>query len=242
MSARWFTPPGKRDGVVLFFHGGSYVYGSARTTHEDLCARIALESGVELVGIDYRLAPEHPYPAQLEDARAAFDALLKDGRSPADIVLAGDSAGGNLAIALQLALRDAGRAQARAAVLVSPWSDLEMPATSFVDNDPYDFGTREVLVAQARMFAGDVPLSDPRLSPTNADLEGLAPCLVLVGECEIPRDDIVKLATRLEAAGVETTLHRAPDMPHNAPVFAAYHPSGLRALEVIADYVKTKTG
>lgn len=241
VKARWFTPPSKRDGVVLFFHGGSYVYGSPRTTHADLCARIALESGVELVGVDYRLAPEHPYPAQLEDAKAAFYALLRAGVKPEQIVLAGDSAGGNLAIALQLALRDAAAPQARAAVLISPWSDLEMPGASFVENDAYDFGTREVLLGQARMFAGTVPLADPRLSPVNADLSGLAPCLITVGECEIPRDDILRLAQRLEAAGVEVTLHRASDMPHNAPVFAAHHPSGLAALEAIGGFVKKQT-
>lgn len=237
LEARWFTPRDARPGVVLFFHGGSYHYGSIRTTHAEVAARVALEARVEVVGVDYRLAPEHPYPAQLEDARRAFDALLAAGRRADEIVLAGDSAGGNLAIELQLALRDAAEPQARGAVLVSPWSDLEMSGASFVENDPFDFGTRDVLVRQAEQFAGEVPLSDPRLSPVHADLTSLAPCLVTVGECEIPRDDIVRLAERLEAAGVDTALHRAADMPHNAPLFAAYHPAGAEAVRVIGRWI-----
>ncbi len=237
--ARWFVPVGAaEDRVVLFFHGGSFAYGSARTTHADVIARLALESGFTVIGVDYRLAPEHPFPAQIQDALAAFDALVERGFAPSEIVLAGDSAGGNLAIELQIALRDRGRGQAAGAVLLSPWSDLTMPGRSFVDNDPYDFGTRVELVAQAKAFAGDTPLEDPRLSPVNADLVGLAPTLVIAGEVEIPRDDIVVLAERLERAGVDVTLHVAKDMPHNPMVFAAYHPSGQRALEKAAQFVE----
>jgi len=135
-----------------YFHGGSYVYGSARTTHADVIARLALASGVTCVGIDYRLAPEHVYPAQIEDAVRAFEALRADpgGRR---VIVAGDSAGGNLAIELQLALRDRGKEQAAGAVLISPWSDLTMPGSSFRENDRFDYGTREVL---ARRSVGDV--------------------------------------------------------------------------------------
>ena len=143
--ARWFTPPNATEGAaVLYLHGGSYVYGSARTTHADVIARLALASGVTLVGIDYRLAPEHAYPAQIEDALHAFDALrARSGMRRA--IVAGDSAGGNLAIELQLALRDRGLEQAAGAVLISPWSDLTMPGSSFRENDRFDYGTREVL-------------------------------------------------------------------------------------------------
>ena len=238
VAARWFTPPAKGEGAILFFHGGSYVYGSARTTHAEICARLALESGVEVVGIDYRLAPEHPYPAALEDARAVLAGLVASGIAPDRIVVAGDSAGGNLAIELMLWLRDNGKVQPRAAILLSPWSDLEMKGASFVENDAFDFGTRDVLVAQAAMFAGALPLTDPRISPLHAELKGLAPTLVLVGECEIPRDDILALAARLESAGVDTEVHRAPDMPHNAPMFASYHPEGKRALDAMASFAK----
>ena len=235
---RRFVPPGaKKAPVVLFFHGGSYIYGSARTTHAELLARLAVASGCEVLGVDYRLAPEHAYPAQLEDALAAFDALVASGVPAESIVVAGDSAGGNLAFYLQLALRDRGSPQARSAVLLSPWSDLTMPGESFTKNDPYDYGTRETLLAQARLFAGELPLGDPRLSPTHARCEGLAPVLVVAGEVEIPHDDILTLVKRMKDAGVDVTVHVAKDMPHNPAVFAAYHPSGAKALERMARFV-----
>ncbi|HVH46268.1 MAG TPA: alpha/beta hydrolase [Labilithrix sp.] len=234
--ARWFVPPGaKEDRAILFFHGGSFVYGSGKTTHADFVARLALASGVTTIALEYRLAPEHPFPAQLEDAFAAFDALTARATS---IVVAGDSAGGNLAIELQIALRDRGRPQAAGAVLLSPWTDLRMPGRSFVDNDPFDYGTRDVLVIHARAFTAGTSLDDPRVSPVHAHLEGLAPAIVIAGEVEIPRDDILTFATRLREAAVDVTLHVAPDMPHNPAVFAAYHPSGQQALEEMAAFVK----
>ncbi len=236
-----FVPPQARPGVlVLFFHGGSYIYGSTATSHAEVIAQIAFVSGIEVIGVDYRLAPEHVYPAQLDDALAAFDALVATGTDAASIVVGGDSAGGNLAIELQLALRDRGGPQANAAVLLSPWSDLTMPGASFEDNDRFDFGTRDVLVRQAQAFVGNVPLDDPRVSPVYAKLEGLAPTLITVGDAEIPRDDILELAKLLKEAGVDVTLHVAQDMPHNGPVFAAYHPEGLRALEAIATFVRQR--
>ncbi len=112
-----------------------------------------------------------------------------------------------------------------------------MPGRSFIENDPFDFGTRETLARHARAFAGDLPLADPRLSPVNAELEGLAPVLVIVGEAEVLRDDILRLAERLEQAGVSVKRHVAPDMPHNAPVFAAYHLSAQAALETAAAFI-----
>jgi acetyl esterase/lipase len=241
LPARSFVPKDARErGVVLFFHGGSYIYGSARTTHAELMAEIALGSRTRVVGLDYRLAPEHAYPAQLEDALAAVDALVASGTPMESIVLAGDSAGGNLALVTAIAVRDRGGPQPRAMVLLSPWSDLEMPGASFQENERYDFGTRDVLVRHARAFAGDVPLSDPRVSPIHAKLGGLPPALVELGECEIPRDDIAALADALEAAGTKVTRHLAKDMPHNAAVFSAYHPSGKAALEAITTFVSER--
>jgi acetyl esterase/lipase len=243
VSVRWFVPPhAPKDRAVLFFHGGSYVFGSSRTTHADVIARLALASETTVIGVEYRLAPEHPFPAQLEDAIAAFDGLVATGIDRRAIVVAGDSAGGNLAIELQLALRDRGASQANAALLVSPWSDLAMRGASFVENDPWDFGTRDGLVRQARAFAGDAALDDPRISPTHAKLEGVAPVLVIAGELEIPRDDILAFAKKLDEAGVDVTVHVAKDMPHNPPVFAAYHPHGQAALDEAARFVKRRLG
>lgn len=237
MPARWFIPPGApKDVALLYLHGGSYIYGSTRTSHADLIAHIALACGITAVGIDYRLAPEHPYPAQLEDALRAFDALISRGIER--IIVAGDSAGGNLAVMLQIRLRDLGRDQGIATVLISPWADLTMPGRSFLENADFDFGTRDVLAVHARAFAGDIPLDDPRISPIRANLAGLAPTFVAVGSAEIPRDDIVAFANALEKAGVDVTLHVAKDMPHMPVVFADYHEEGRRCVEGLAGFVR----
>ncbi len=235
--ARWFIPPGaSEDAAILYLHGGSYIYGSARTTHADLIANIAKTSGVTAIGLDYRLAPEHPYPAQLEDALRAYDALL--ARGVKRIIVAGDSAGGNLALMLQIRLRDLGREQALASVLISPWSDLTMPGRSFEENDAFDYGTRDVLLRHAEAFAGGIPLDDPRLSPIYANLDDLAPTFIAVGSVEIPRDDILALAKALERAGVEVTVHVAEEMPHLPPIFADYHEAGRRCVEAIGGFVR----
>jgi acetyl esterase/lipase len=234
---RWFEPEGApSDRAILFFHGGSYIYGSARTSHAELVAGLALLSGRRVVAPDYRLAPEHPFPAQIDDAVAVLSALEEGGLAASRIVAAGDSAGGNLAIELALRLRDEGKPQLAGLVLVSPWSDLRMPGRSFVENEPYDFGTRDVLVRHREAFAPGMAYDDPRLSPVCADLARLPPTLVTVGDREIPRDDILALAEALRRAGVDTTLHVAPDMPHNAPVWADVHPSGKAALEACARF------
>lgn len=232
----------RRPGAVLFFHGGSYIYGSARSTHAELLAGLAHDACVEVYGLEYRLAPEHPYPAQLEDALAAFDALVARGIPAERIVLAGDSAGGNLAIAAQIALRERGGARAGALALLSPWADLTMPGASFLSNERFDFGRRQELVRQAAAFAGDVPLDDPRISPVYARLHDLGPVFVSVGGVEIPKDDILALARALRDAGVPTRLHEADDMPHNPAVFAAYHPSGRAAFEALVGFVTESLG
>ena len=233
--------PSTGEPVILFFHGGSFIYGSTRSSHGETLAHLATACGLRVVSVEYRLAPEHAYPAQREDAIAAFDALVGEGTPASSIVVAGDSAGGNLAIELQLALRDRGGPQAAAAVLLSPWVDLTMPGASFARNDPFDFGTREVLVRHAAAYAGGAALDDPRVSPRFADLAGLAPVFITAGEVEIPRDDIEAFAQKLRAAGVETTFHLAADMPHNAAFFADFHPSGAAVIDAERKFVAART-
>jgi acetyl esterase/lipase len=224
LTAVRFTPPDAKTGVVLFLHGGSYIFGSIETTHAEMAAGLALASGVPVVGIDYRLAPEHPYPFALEDALAAFDALVASGMDPSRIAVAGDSAGGNLALALQLALRERGRPQARAALLISPWLDLTASRTSCREADRVDYGQTWFLLQHARDFAGALAPADPRLSLIDAELAGLAPLLVVVGGAERLFDEGKELVDKARLEGVDAELYVAADMPHNPLAFVAFHP------------------
>jgi acetyl esterase/lipase len=219
-----FVPPDAGRGVVLFLHGGGYVFGSIATTHAEMAAGLAERSGREVIGIDYRLAPEHPYPAALEDALAAFDALVESGVSPEQIVVAGDSAGGNLALCLQLRLRDRGGPQARALLLISPWLDLLARSDSCRRGDALDYGHTSFLMRFARDFAGGVALGDARVSPLAAELRGLEPLCLLLGGAERLYDEGVEFAAKARAAGVAVELFIAADMPHNPPVLVDFHP------------------
>jgi len=231
---------GAGDAVVLFLHGGSFIYGSSKTSHAELVARLAFEANVRVIGVEYRLAPEHPFPAQLEDALAAWDALVATTTPPDRVIVAGDSAGGNLAVELALALRDSKRPMPKALLLLSPWADLSMPGASYRENEPFDFGTRDVLVRHAAAYAGSASLDDPRVSPIHANLEGLPPTFVARGGCEIPRDDIAAFGAKLRAAGTDVTEHEAPDMPHNAAFFADYHPAAREAFAAIVQFVRDR--
>lgn len=232
-----FTPQAPRRGIVLFLHGGSYIFGSVETSHAELCAAVAVASNATLVGIDYRLAPEHPYPAALEDALAAFDALVASGAAPADIVVAGDSAGGNLALCLQLALRDRGSEQARAALLLSPWLDLTASRASCRAGDAIDYGQTWFLLQHARDFAGQVPLDDARVSPLNADLSGLNPLFVVLGGAERLLDEGRELVEKARHVGVTAELYVAEDMPHNPLALVDFHPHAAAALRRSAEFL-----
>jgi acetyl esterase/lipase len=233
-----FTPPQPHPtGALLYLHGGSYIFGSARATHADLIARLALGTSRRVVAPEYRLAPEHPYPAALEDALAVFAALSTS--VPADeIVLVGDSAGGNLALALQLALRDRGCAQARAAILISPWLELSAKKPSCRNNDRYDYGQTSFLLRHARDFAGALALDDPRISLLNAELASLNPVVVQVGGAERLYDEGVEFVDRARRAGVDATLDIAPEMPHLAPALADFHPAAKAALESVISHAR----
>jgi monoterpene epsilon-lactone hydrolase len=240
IQAAWFSPPGAADApVILYLHGGSYLFGSLRT-HADMLARLALATGMRVLGIEYRLAPEHPYPAALEDAQTAYRWLLDQGIAPDKIALAGESAGGNLAAVTLVALRDAGAPLPACGVLISPWVDLAGAHPSRQANDRYDYGPPAMLLAQARDFAGGVVLDDPRISPLHADLRGLPPLLVQVGEIELLTDEARAFAGRARAAGVDVILDVLPDMPHAAPLFAAFVPGGRHAIDHIAGFVRTR--
>lgn len=210
VEVRRFIPPGVTGAPIVFFHGGSYVYGSTKHSHAELCAAFAKATKRELIGVEYRLAPEHAWPAQLEDALAV-------SREFAEVILMGDSAGGHLAVKTSEALTK----KPLALVLLSPWSDLEMPGASFTENAEFDFGTREVLVRHATALGVDVKTL--KLEPH----DGMPRTFISVGEAETPRDDILAFAAKVP----NVALHRAKDMPHNPLLFAKYHPGARAAFD-----------
>lgn len=235
---RWLVP---REGSgptrsIVYFHGGGYVIGSP-DTHRDVMARLALGASARVLGVDYRLSPEHPFPAAQEDCLAATRFAIDQAGSASRVVLAGDSAGGALCIATLCALRDAGEALPAAAVLLCPWTDPLAEGGSMVGNAPYDFGDREVLVDWiGKHMAGGDP-RNPRVAPLHARLQGLPPLLVQAGEAEILRDQIERFVERARAADVAVHFDVYPDMVHVFQTEAALLPDGQRALDEVSRFI-----
>lgn len=237
--ASWITAPHARaECVVLYLHGGGYVIGS-RTTHRDLAGRLSRAAAARVLLLDYRLAPEHPYPAAVDDTVAAYRWLLRQGVDPARLVIAGDSAGGGLTVAALVALRDAGDPLPAAGVCLSPWIDLEGLGDSMTGKASVD---PIVQLPGLQWFAGQyLNGADPRsplAAPLYADLHGLPPLLVHVGTAETLLDDATRLATRAEAAGVPVTLEAWEEMIHVWHLFAAMLPEGQQAIERVGAYIQ----
>jgi acetyl esterase/lipase len=239
--AEWVAAPGSHPGrVVLYLHGGGYVIGSINT-HRSLVARISAASGARGLAIDYRLAPEHPHPAAVEDATAAYRWLLEQGIEPARIAVAGDSAGGGLTLATLLALRDAGDPLPAAGVCLSPWTDLEGSGASAqpgaVDDPLLQY---EGLVEMARHYVGEEgDLRDPLAAPLHGDYAGLPPLLIQVGTREILLDDSTRVAERARAAGVDVTLEPWEGLIHVWQMFGALGvPEADEAVTRIGEFVR----
>jgi len=191
--------------ALLYFHGGAYVVGSP-ATHRALCARLSRQADARVLVLDYRLAPEHPYPAAVDDAVKACLRLFRDF-DPGCVLLAGDSAGGGLAIATLMALRDAGHPLPRRVCCLSPWVDLEIRGESITGRASSDpLLTPDWLRDSARLYAGGTKTCEPRISPLRGELEALPPLLIQVGSDEILLSDARRLAQRARSAGVEVTL------------------------------------
>ena len=235
----WFTPKSAReDRAVLYLHGGGYVMGSV-ATHRSLVGRIAQAAGVRCLALDYRLAPEHPFPAAVDDACAAYRWLLAQGIPASGLVIAGDSAGGGLTLGSLVALRDAGDPFPAAAVCLSPLTDLELTGASahadiddpMVDRD----GTR--LMAEAYLQGANA--RDPRASPLHADFTGFPPLLIEVGTREILLDDARRVAQRAREAGVEVTLEEGEALTHVWQMHP-HLPESVASLERIARFIRAQ--
>jgi len=228
---------GAQDRAILYAHGGAYV-ACRPVTHRTLTVALARATGVAVFASDYRRAPEHRYPAALEDMLAAYDMLRASGISQAGIALAGDSAGGGLALATALALRARGLEDPVSGVAVySPWTDLLGTGTSVYENAQCD----DMLLATngptlARAYAEESQLADPFVSPLYGEYAGFPPLVVFVGSTEVLRDDALRLADRARAAGVDVTLHVEPELPHVWPVFD-YLPEAKRSVAQTAEFL-----
>jgi monoterpene epsilon-lactone hydrolase len=238
-NGEWIEPCDTKDRpCILYLHGGAYIAMSPRT-HRSLTSRLAAWSDARLFALDYRLAPEHPFPAALDDALAAYRALLLAGMPAFRIVVAGDSAGGGLALALLLSLRDAGDPLPAAAVLFSPWTDLAATGRSIVTNDAADpmfFGAW--VGRQAGHYLATTPATNPLASPVYADLTGLPPLLIQVGDDEVLLDDSRRVAENAARAGVAVALRIWNGVPHGWQIFAPILPEGRDALREAAAFIR----
>lgn len=237
--ARRITPATARAGrAVLYLHGGAYVIGGP-ASHARLAAHVGHAARAEVFFPDYRLAPENPFPAALDDALIAYQALLAQSWAPSQIVMAGDSAGGGLALATVLALRDRKLPLPSALVLLSPWVDLTLSGESHTTKAQLDpMLTRSWLAFGAARYAAVRPLDDPGLSPLFGDLAGLPPMLIQVGSEEILLSDAERLAQRAQAAGVPAKLTRYDGVWHDFQVHARVLPEADRALAEIGEFLK----
>src|SRR5216683_4399997 len=246
VKAEWIVPPGAaEDRVILYLHGGGYVMGSINT-HRAMIARISRASKAKALALDYRLAPEHPFPAAVEDATAAYRWLLAQGYKPNKIVISGDSAGGGLVLATLLALRDANVAMPACAVPISPWTDMEGTGASMKTNAAKDpmvapSGSNGGLLNMAKAYVGSADPKNPLASPLHADYRGLPPLLIQVGGTETLLDDSTRVAEKAKAAGVKADLEVWDEMIHVWHVFAKLLPEGQQAIDRIGQYVLEHT-
>jgi monoterpene epsilon-lactone hydrolase len=230
------TEPGD---VILYFHGGAYALGTAAAA-VGLASDLGRKAGARIISVDYRLAPEHPYPAAIEDAVAAYRGLLDSGQPSSQIAFAGESSGAGLTAATLVALKAAGLPRPSCAALFSPWVDLTLTGESMTTKAPVDPSlTPEGLRRRAAEYLGHATATDGLVSPVFADLTGLAPLLIQVGSHEILLDDAVRLAARAAADDVATTLEVTPGVPHVFQAFAAILDEGEAALTSAGGFLRS---
>jgi monoterpene epsilon-lactone hydrolase len=232
------TPGNDPSSVLLYFHGGAYALGSAADS-AGMAADVARRTGVRAVSVDYRLAPENPFPAAVDDAVAAYRALLDGGTPSSRIAFVGESAGGGLVIAALVALKDAGLPQPSSAVVFSPWTDLTMSGDSLVGKADVDPAmTAKGLATRARDYLGATDPAAPLASPIFADLTGLAPLHIQVGSHEVLLDDAIRLAARAGEYDVPVELQVWPQVPHVFQAFAALLDDADAALRAAAAFTR----
>lgn len=237
----WYRPiSGAKARTVLYLHGGGYAYYSK--AHENLIALVTLAAQSQTFALDYRLVPEHPFPAQLEDALAAYRWLLGTGIKPEQLVVMGDSAGGNLTLALLLALKAAQLPLPALGICIAPWTDLENSGASLIENEPFDWVEKRMPLKWAEWFCQGADPRNPLISPIRADLRGLPPIYIQAGDAEILYDMIRAFADQAQAQGAKVKLEVWPQMNHDFQAFGDLIPESRAALERIGLVIDENLG
>ncbi|HBX22162.1 MAG TPA: alpha/beta hydrolase [Desulfotomaculum sp.] len=235
--AEWILPAqSSKDKIMLYFHGGGYVSGTCKS-HRSITAKFVKGSNIGALLFEYRLAPEQPYPAALEDSLAAYHWLLEQGIDPLKIVFLGDSAGGGLCLATLLALRDQGTPLPAAAVAYSPVTDYKCTGDSYRTKAKVCLSPEGMAPALAKHYAGDKDPGLPYISPLYGDLHGLPPLLICAGEDETLCDDAVRFAAKAKDAGVDVTLRIGMGMFHCYPAMAPLFPEATQAKNEICSFI-----
>ena len=242
LSAEWILPLGAAKDKILFYtHGGGYVSGSC-ADHRMHVAKFVKDTGVGALLYEYRLAPEHPFPAAMEDTLVAYRWLLEQGVSAENIQIVGESAGGGLCLAALLAFRDEGLPLPCAGVALSPWTDLACTGDSYRTNAKKDISFEGSWTVWGKYYAGDSPRTNPWMSPLYGELSGLPPLLIVVGTAEILLDDARAFARKAKADGNDVTLGEWEGMVHCFPLFAPLIPEATEAWTQICAFIRQHAG
>ncbi len=243
VDAEWMIPAGAgKDKVILYFHGGGLVVGSIKA-HRGIVGKFVEGSGISALLFDYALAPEHPFPAGLNDCVAVYDYLLEQGTKPSNIVFMGDSGGGNLVFTTLLALKEKSRPMPAAVVALSPWTDLTNSGESWetnAKNDSLTWKASQTIFAD--YYAGDFDHTDPLISPLFGDFKGLPPMAIYAGGHESMLSDSTRFAEKAQAAGVDVTLTIGEGLFHCYPACAPLFPEATNAKDDICRYIREKIG
>lgn len=243
LPAIWARPiRAAKDRVILYTHGGGFVTNSA-ASHRKVAGHLAKKAGVPALVIDYRRAPEHPFPAQIEDAIKAHQWLRAQGFKPENTAVAGDSAGGNLAITSVLKLRELGMPLPAAVIAFSPWLDMESTASTFVTNAETDvFINRDMAVMMAGLYLGGASATDPLANPLHAQLAGFPPVFVVAGDAEVLQDDAHRFVEKARAAGVDASVSYGAGQQHVFQFMAGRSAEADASIASAATWVRTRLG
>ncbi|MFW5656761.1 MAG: alpha/beta hydrolase [Bacteroidota bacterium] len=238
MHAEWLIPQGApAEKVVMYVHGGGYVSGSC-SDHRGVVSKFAKNTGFSNLLYEYRLAPEHPFPAAVEDSVSVYQHLLDKGYDPANILIAGESAGGGLTLATLLALKEHNLPTPVAAVAIAPWTDLTCSGDSYTTKNKRSVAPLNSWSVFARHYAGNHPKDTPLMSPLFGDLAGLPPLFINSGMDDELFDDGRRFAEKAKAAGVDVTFRAGKDMVHCYPLLTGMFPEATRAMDEIVAFVK----